>query len=270
MAGERDASVRQMYSLEGKVALVTGGTGMLGWQHCTALVEAGARVVVVDLPAKDPESRAKTLPGGMGIGLACDVTDEAQVRELMSAVVARFGRLDVVVNDASIVGTIPGTDVFAPFDEYPLAAWDAVLKANLTGTFLVCREAGKIMRLNGGGSVINISSLYGVVGPDHRIYEGLPFNSFVAYAASKAGILGLTRWLATYWAKDHIRVNAIVPGGVYNNHDPVFVERYANRTPMGRMADKTELIGIVIFLASDASSYCTGHPYYVDGGLCAW
>ena len=267
-----EVALERLYSLQGRVALVTGGVGLLGRVHATALARAGARVVVADLPAVEPEKRAPELMNGDAVGVSCDICDEGQLRALMETIQGRFGRLDVVVNDAGIVGspTARGVEFQGGVEDYPIASWEAVIRANLTAAFLVNREAGRLMRANGGGSIINVSSIYGIVGPDHRIYAGLPLSAFVSYSASKAGVLGLTRYLATYWAGDGIRVNAVVPGGVYNDHDPVFVERYANRTPMGRMADRKELAGIILFLASDASSYCTGQQFVVDGGLTAW
>jgi NAD(P)-dependent dehydrogenase (short-subunit alcohol dehydrogenase family) len=184
----------------------------------------------------------------------------------------RFGRVDVVLNNAAGTGEFFQTqgDVFAPFEEYPLAVWNSVIQTNLTGAFLVAREGGKALKASGGGSMINVASIYGVVGPDHRIYDGMPFKSFPGYSASKAGVLGLTRWLATYWGKSGIRVNALIPGGVFNEHSDEFVERYSNRTPMGRMAEREELVGMIVYLASDASRYCTGQSFAVDGGFTAW
>ena len=144
-----------------------------------------------------------------------------------------------------------------------------MLKVNLTGVFLVAREGGKAMLESGGGSLVNVSSTYGVVGPDHRIYEGMTFASFPGYSATKAGVHGLTRWLATYWGDKGIRVNTLVPGGVENNHDPEFVKRYAARTPLGRMAKREDMVGMVIYLVSDASAYSTGQQFFVDGGWTA-
>lgn len=267
--------VQQLYSIQDKVVLITGGTGLLGRTYCQAMIEAGAKVVVADLPERHPQKYAGELMdrfGGEALGVVCDVTQEEQVRSLIQSALAQFGQVDVAINNAAGTGEFFAGhgDIFAPFEEYPLAAWDIVLKVNLTGVFLVARESGKVMKATGGGSIINVSSIYGVVGPDHSIYEGMPFRSFPGYSAAKAGVLGLTRWLASYWAKDHIRVNAVTPGGVYNNHDQAFVSRYSARTPMGRMADKNELVGIMVFLASDASSYCTGQNFIVDGGLTAW
>lgn len=267
--------VQRLHSIENKVILITGATGILGWAYCQAMIEAGAKVVVADLPERRPQERAQELIDRFdheALAVVCDVTHEDEVRSMVQATLDRFGKIDVAINNAAGTGEFFAHhgDIFAPFEDYSLSAWEIVLKANLTGVFLVAREAGKAMKTTGGGSIINISSIYGVVGPDHRIYEGMPFRSFPGYSAAKAGVLGLTRWLASYWAKDNIRVNAVTPGGVYNDHDPAFVSRYSARTPMGRMADRTELIGIMVFLASDASSYCTGQNFIIDGGWTAW
>jgi len=248
---------------------------VLGAGYCRALAQRGASVVMADLPARDPAAAARALAESTGaatLGLACDVGDEADVQSLFAQALQRFGKVDVVLNNAAATGEhlMKVGEVFSPFEDYPLAVWDQVLRTNLTGVFLVAREGGKAMLAGGGGSLINVSSIYGVVGPDHRIYEGMPFSSFAAYSASKAGVHGLTIWLASYWGRSGIRVNTLVPGGVYNGHRPEFVERYANRTPLGRMADSDDLVGMVIFLASDASRYCSGQQYIVDGGLSSW
>ena len=161
-------------------------------------------------------------------------------------------------------------DAFAPFEDYPLAVWKRTIDVNLTGTFLVARAAGRAMKESGGGSLVTVSSVYGLVGPDHRIYDEQSFKSFAGYSASKAGVLGLTRWLATWWGKDGVRVNCLTPGGVYNDHNPAFADAYSNRTPMNRMADRDDMVGMLLFLLSDASAYCTGQNYIVDGGFTAW
>jgi len=263
------------FSLEGRVVVVTGCTGVLGAGYCRALAQRGARVVMADLAERDPAGKATALAQETGasiIGIACDVGQESDVQRLFSTAVATFGRIDVILNNAAATGEhlMRTGDVFAPFEDYPLQVWEQVLRTNLTGVFLVAREGGKAMRASGGGSLINVSSIYGVVAPDHRIYEGMPFSSFPAYSASKAGVHGLTLWLSSYWGKSGIRVNTLVPGGVFNGHREDFVQRYSNRTPMGRMAQGDDLVGMVIFLASDASRYCTGQQFIVDGGLSAW
>lgn len=273
--GKNLAVGRRLFDLEGKVIFVTGGTGVLGWTFCCGLAELGAKVVLTDVSERDPSGRAEELRKRSGadiIGISCDVNREDDVISAVSTAHKRFGRIDVVLNNAAATGEhlMARGNVFADFENYPLAVWEEVIKTNLTGAFLVAREGGKAMTAGGGGSLINISSIYGFVGPDHRIYEGMLFRSFAPYSASKAGIHGLTLWLGTYWARAGIRVNTVVPGGVYNAHDEEFVRRYAARTPMGRMAEREDLLGIIIFLSTDASRYCTGQAFVVDGGLTAW
>lgn len=263
------------FSLKDRVVVITGCTGVLGSTYCRAIAQRGAYLVMADLAERDPIAKAAALAEETGIealGIACDVGSEADVKVLFETAMRHFGKVDVVLNNAASTGEhlMKVGDVFSPFEDYPLAVWDQVLRTNLTGVFLVSREGGKAMLASGGGSLINVSSIYGVVGPDHRIYEDMPFSSFPAYSASKAGVHGLTLWLATYWGEKEIRVNTLVPGGVFNAHSEEFVRRYSDRTPMGRMANCDDLVGMVIFLASDASCYCTGQQFIVDGGLTAW
>ncbi len=263
------------FSLKDRVVVITGGTGVLGTAYCRSMAQRGARLVMADLQERDPVARAADLAEETGtqvIGVECDVGNEAQVVELFKTALERFGGVDVVLNNAAATGEhlMKVGEVFAAFEDYPLDVWNQVLRTNLTGVFLVAREGGKAMLARGGGSLINVSSVYGVVGPDHRIYEGMPFSSFPAYSAGKAGVHGLTLWLATYWGRKGIRVNTLVPGGVFNGHQEVFANRYSERTPIGRMANSDDLVGMVIYLASDASQYCTGQQFIVDGGLTAW
>lgn len=263
------------FSLNQRVVVVTGCTGVLGSAYCRALSQRGTRLIMADLAERDPVSRAEIMgreTGAQVLGIECDVDSEANVIALFETAMKHFGRVDVVLNNAAATGEhlMKIGEVFSPFEDYPLAVWDQVLRTNLTGVFLVAREGGKAMLASGGGSLINVSSIYGVVGPDHRIYEGMPFGSFPAYSAGKAGVHGLTLWLATYWGRKEIRVNTLVPGGVFNGHQENFVHRYSERTPMGRMATSDDLVGMVIYLASDASRYCTGQQFIVDGGFTAW
>ena len=198
------------------------------------------------------------------------MSDEEQVRQAFLDIKKRFKRLDVVINNAAATGEhlMQVGDVFSSFEAYPTELWKKVIDINLTGPFLVSKHALELM--GRGGAIINVASIYGVVAPDHRIYEGVEFSSFAAYSASKAGVHGFSRWLATYLAARGIRVNTLVPGGVFNNQNPIFVERYINRTPLRRMAEPEDMVGMMMFLASDASSYCTGQQFIVDGGLTAW
>lgn len=255
-------------SLQGKRILLVGATGVLGRGYAKAFIDQGARLAIADHAGSDVLAYASEI-GATGISM--DVSDESSVKAGVKDAFEALGGFDGVVNNAAITGeALANTgDAFAPFEDYPLELWRKTLDINLTGTFLVAREAGKRM-LGQGGSLVNVASIYGVVGPDHRIYEGQPFKSFAAYSASKSGVLGLTRWLATWWGPKGIRVNCVTPGGVFNGHSDGFVAAYSNRTPMGRMANRTELVGIMLYLLSDASSYCTGQNFIVDGGFSAW
>ena len=226
-------------------------------------------MAIADLPSTDVMALADRFGA---YGVCMDVTDEESVKEGVKNAVSFLGGLDGVICNAGATSEflMHEGNAFADFESYPLSVWKKSIDVNLTGTFLVAREAGRAMKEDNGGSLITVSSIYGLVGPDHRVYENQSFKSLPGYSASKAGIIGLTRWMATWWAEANVRVNSVTPGGVFNEHDPSFVEAYANRTPMGRMADRSDLIGIVIFLLSDASSYCTGQNFVVDGGFTSW
>ena len=264
----------QRFDLTGKVIVITGGTGLLGSAYCQAMAEHGAQVVMADLAAAQPVLKAQAIAspqGAQALGIDCDVGVETDVIALFAQVMEKFGRVDAVLNNAAATGEhlMRQGAVFTSFEESTLAVWESAMRVNLTGVYLVAREGGKAMLKTGGGSLVNVSSTYGVVGPDHRIYEGMKFNSLPSYAAAKAGVHGLTRWLATYWGEQGIRVNTLVPGGVQNNHDPEFVKRYIERTPLRRMARPEDMVGMMVFLASDASAYCTGQQYFVEGGWTA-
>lgn len=260
--------------LDGQVALVTGGAGILGAKFCAGLAARGARVAVVDLIA----DAARAVADGIGesaSGFACDVADPASVHNCVSAIADRFGRIDVLLNNAATKTADPRT-FFATFDDYPIETWREVMSVNIDGMFLIAQAAGRVIVAGGrGGSVIQTSSIYGLVGPDERIYEGSdylggPINTPAVYSASKAAVIGLTRWLATYWAKDNIRVNALVPGGVGSGQNGAFGDLYATRVPMGRMASADEIVGPMLFLASPAARYVTGQVLAADGGWTAW
>jgi 2-deoxy-D-gluconate 3-dehydrogenase len=268
------------------VALVTGGAGLLGRGYCQALLQAGARVVVGDLDRARSEALAVELDaaGTRALGLGLDVTDPDSVQRTVAAAVHAFGRLDILVNNAAL--TVRGgserlspADYFAPFEDYKLDVWDQALRTNLTGMLLCAQAAGRQMLQQEppGGVVVNIASTYGVVAPDQRLYEGVKspyaetaFNTPVSYAVTKTAVLGLTRYLATYWGGKNIRVNALTPHGVFDNHDEAFVRNFVYRSPLGRMARNDEYRGALLFLVSDASSYMTGANLIVDGGWTAW
>lgn len=273
--------IQEKFDLSDRTALVTGGAGLLGAEFCRTLAEAGAAVAVVDLNAPAAENIAAKLTGDgyRAKGFGVDITDSDAVRELVSSVLAVFGRLDVLVNSAALdpkfdpdavkKGMAPGS-----FEDYPLEQWNAALNVNLTGMFLITQACVKpMLDQERKGSIINICSTYGLNGPDQRIYikkgERVAYKP-VYYTVTKAGVLGFTKYLAAYYAGTEIRVNALTPGGVFNNHEDYFVENYSAKTILGRMAHKDEMNGALLFLASDASSYMTGNNVVVDGGWTAW
>jgi NAD(P)-dependent dehydrogenase (short-subunit alcohol dehydrogenase family) len=260
--------------LDGQVALVTGGGGILGSRFCAGLAAAGAQVAVVDLSLDAATAAAGPL-GKQAAAFACDVADPASVKACVADVLARFGRIDVLLNNAA-TKTGDVRNFFAPFEDYSIDTWREVMSVNIDGMFLMAQAAGKAMLAAGhGGRIIQTASIYGLVGPDSRIYEGSdylggPINTPAVYSASKAAVVGLTKWLATHWAAQNIRVNCLVPGGVGSGQNSVFGEKYSARVPMGRMAQADEMVGPMLFLASDASSYVTGQVLAADGGWTAW
>lgn len=275
------SNVLEKFQMQGQVAIVTGGAGLLGKQFARTLAQGGAAVVVADLNRMTANTIAETLvkDGYNALGVGVDVTDPASVAEMVETAVNVYGRLDVLVNSAALD---PKFDPEAmargipagSFEDYPLDEWRQALDVNLTGMFLCCQAAVKPMLLQDKkGSIINICSTYGLVGPDQRIYQRNGIQTAykpVYYSVTKAGVLGMTRYLATYYAGTEIRCNALTPGGVYNNHDEGFVASYSARAVMGRMAHIDEMNGALLFLASDASSYMTGANLVVDGGWTAW
>lgn len=275
------SKIQDKFDLSGRVAVVTGGAGLLGAEFCRTLAEAGAAVAIVDINRPAAERAAETLTqlGYHACSIPTDITQPASVAQMVASVLNTFGHLDILVNSAALdpkfdphalaQGLIPGA-----FEDYPLDQWNQALAVNLTGAFLVTQACVRPMLEQGKrGSIINICSTYGLNGPDQRIYirdgKRIAYKP-VYYTVTKAGILGLTKYLAAYYAGTEIRVNALTPGGVYNDHDETFVANYSARTILGRMARKDEMNGALLFLASDASSYMTGANLIVDGGWTAW
>ena len=274
---------QDVFDLSGRVAIITGGAGLLGRQHAAVIAESGGHAVLVDLSADQAAAAAEEVTAASGVaaaGLGADITVKADVERAVAATVAKFGRVDILINNAAMTvkgGGERSDEYFAKFEDYPQELWDRALQVNLTGTFLCCQAAGRQMVSQQRGVILNIASDVGTISPDHRVYEGVvsphtgkPFNTPASYATTKAGVINLTRYLATYWAKEGIRVNALSPGGVLTDHDPQFVRNLTDRIPLGRMARKDEYRGAVLFLVSDASSYMTGANLIVDGGRTAW
>ena len=265
-------TVRELMALRGRTALISGGAGHIGSAMGEALAELGAEVAVLDMAPErciavadrlSNTYEVKTLP------LPIDLTDEAAVRSVAESILDHFGRLDVLVNCAALVFSAKVEGWTGPFLEQTSDAWRTALEINLTVPFILTQSCAPALATSGHGSVVNISSIYGMVGPDMRLYEGIPMGNAAAYGASKGGLLQLTRWLATTLAPE-VRVNAITAGGVWRSQPDAFHERYVARTPLQRMATEEDLKGAVAYLASDLSNYVTGHNLVVDGGWIAW
>lgn len=267
------------FDVSGRTIIITGGAGLLGREYGRALSEARAQVVLADIDRATVEAAAASVASvGPVEGLHVDVTSEASVAQLVRTTLDRFGRVDGLVNNAALdpkVGDGEGGLPFEGFEQYPLATWEQVLAVNLTGMFLCAREVAPVMRRQQRGAIVNVSSTYGLVGPDQRLYaspdpQRPPAFKPVAYSVTKSGVIGLTRYLAAYWAGTGIRVNTLTPGGVRHRQPDDFADRYASRTPIGRMAEPHEMSGGMRFLLSDASSYMTGSNLVIDGGWTAW
>jgi NAD(P)-dependent dehydrogenase (short-subunit alcohol dehydrogenase family) len=257
-----------LINLEGRVALVTGGTGHLGRAMVETLVQMGARVAVHGL-APDETENAAAPHGGACAPFPADLGDTDAVTALPAQVKEKFGRLDILINNAAFVGTSALRGWAVPFAQQSVETWRSALEVNLTAPFALTQAAAGLLAESGSGSVINVASIYGLVGPDNRLYAGTELGNPAAYAASKGGLIQLTRWLATTLAPK-VRVNALTPGGIARGQPQEFVDRYIARTPLGRMGTELDMIGAVAYLASDLSAYVTGQNLVVDGGWTAW
>jgi NAD(P)-dependent dehydrogenase (short-subunit alcohol dehydrogenase family) len=270
-----------LFDLTDRVAAITGGTGLLGRQHARAIVRAGGRPVLLDLAVTKPHARADELAGTSGVetlGVSVDITRPEQVEAALAQVLDRFGRIDILINNAANnpkVEASAGTG-WARLENFPLDVWQADLAVGLTGAFLCSKVFGAEMARRGRGAIVNIASDLAVIAPDQRLYrqDGLPDDQQpvkpVTYSVVKTGLLGLTRYLATYWAEAGVRVNSISPGGVYNGQPSEFVDRLQRLIPLARMANIDEYQGAILFLCSDASSYMTGANLIIDGGRTCW
>ena len=260
---------RELFDMSGRAALITGGAGNLGGVFARALAGAGARVTLLDANDAALARRVEELrsAGAQDVdAVQCDLADPNAIAAAFSRIESRSKRLDVLVNNAAA----QSRHFMSDLDALPLEDWEQVLRVNLTAPFLCVKAAIPLMRAAGRGSIVNIASIYGVVSPDPRIYDGTSIQTPPVYTASKGGIAALTRYVAVYHAKDGIRCNSITPGGVFAGQPERFVTQYSARAPLGRMARADELAGAILYLASDASSYVTGHNLVVDGGWTAW
>jgi NAD(P)-dependent dehydrogenase (short-subunit alcohol dehydrogenase family) len=265
----------ELFSLAEKVAVVTGACGLLGRQHCEALAAAGAKVVVADLD----EVAAQVVAAGLGAGhlaIGMDVTDRGSLEAARQRIHEKYGRLDVLVNNAAINDMFENPLLAAEqsmFEHYPLEMWDRSWKVNVSGVFLTSQVLGGVMAEQGSGSIINIASTYGIVAPDQTIYKNgegqQTFYKSPAYPVTKSAVIGFTKFLAAYWGKRNVRVNALSPGGVENSQEEWFRSNYSAKTLLGRMALPSDYRGAIVYLASDASAYMTGANLVVDGGWTA-
>ena len=262
--------LEKLFRMDDRVVIVNGGAGRIGSQMCLAIADAGGKVIVLDLDeqrAKDTAEMIQKQTSGTAIGIGADSTDQASLESALDQTKQQFGLPWGLVNATQYRGTgFYGSD---PAD-HPIDAWEQVFKVNVTGVLLACQIFGKAMIDNGGGSIVNLSSTYGVVSADPRIYGESGVNSPISYAGSKSAILNMTRYLAIHWREKKIRVNTLIPGGVFDNQGEEFVKNYSARTPLGRMAKADEYQGAAVFMLSDASSYMTGATVTVDGGWTAW
>lgn len=272
-------SAQNLFDVRERVVVVTGGLGQLGRQFTLALLEHGARVAVLDLisnEARIVERYGERARDDNLFFVNADVTDRASVQNALEHITARWSTPYALVNNAALDSppNAPASEN-GPFETYPDASWDNVMSVNVKGVFHCCQVFGGAMAREGRGSIINISSIYGLVSPDQRLYEyrqrgETPFFKPVAYSVSKSALFNLTRYLATYWARQNVRVNTLTFAGVFNLQDEQFLKNYTPKVPLGRMARENEYNGAVIFLISDASSYMTGSNLVIDGGFTAW
>lgn len=257
------------FRLDGKTIVLTGAAGILGQAAVANLLDAGARVCALDRTAQDLDRLGPD--NAQLLRIPTDVADRASVRAAADQLAAHWGTPDVLFNNAAT----KSEHFFAPFEDFPLEDWNAVMAVNLTGAMLCAQAFGAAMARRGSGAIVNTLSIYGIVAPDQRLYEGSeylgqPINTPAIYSASKAGLWGLTQYLASYWGGRGVRVNAITPGGVFSGQNETFVRNYTQRVPLGRMAASSDIANGMLFLASDASSYLNGHNLVIDGGWTVW
>jgi NAD(P)-dependent dehydrogenase (short-subunit alcohol dehydrogenase family) len=278
---EKTGRVQTLFDLTGQVAVITGGAGLLGTKHAEIIAAAGGSPVLLDLPQAKPQAAAAAISTRYGVkaaGVAADITQLAEVEKVRDELLAGFGHIDILINNAANNPKVEssGAKAWSRLENFPLEVWNDDIRVGLTGAFLCSRVFGSEMAKQGKGVILNIASDLAVIAPDQRLYRqpGLPEDEQpvkpVTYSVVKTGLIGLTRYLATYWATSGVRVNAISPGGVFNNQPEAFLAELHQRIPLARMANVDEYQGAILFLCSDASSYMTGANLVVDGGRTCW
>jgi NAD(P)-dependent dehydrogenase (short-subunit alcohol dehydrogenase family) len=268
--------MKNIFSLEGKTVIVTGGAGLIGNAQCQVLSDFGASVVVCDIDFDKAEKTAENL-NEHSFAAVLDVRSEDSIKRAKNAILSKTHKIDVLVNNAALNDIFKNdlTDLEqSMFENYSIELWNKSLEVNLTGTVLCCKIFGNSMTEKGTGSIINVASTYGIVGPDQSIYTNengeQKFFKSPSYPSAKGAIINFTRYLAAYWGRKGVRVNTISPGGVKSKQDEFFIKNYSQKTMLGRMANPAEYTGAIVFLASDASSYMTGANLVIDGGWTAW
>jgi NAD(P)-dependent dehydrogenase (short-subunit alcohol dehydrogenase family) len=273
--------IREIFDLTGRTAVITGGAGLLGVKHAEAIALAGGIPILVDIAGDGAREKAGLISSRYGVaslGVQSDITQRSDVQALVKRVLAETGRIDILINNAANnpKAESPSSQTWSRLEQFSEEQWQADLAVGLTGAFLCSQAFGVEMARRGKGVILNIASDLGVIGPDQRIYrqpgvsEDHQAVKPVSYSVVKTGLIGLTRYLATYWAEKGVRVNAISPGGVYNGQPEEFVQRLTNLIPLGRMATIDEYQGAIMFMCSDASSYMTGTNLVIDGGRTVW
>lgn len=265
-------SVKELMDLKGRCAIVTGGSGYLGYTFSDALAEMGSDIVLVDINLAKMNMVAKEIREKWNVNVnvyECNLEDEVSNTALVEEI-NKLESVDILVNNAAFAGTSDLTGWVVPFHEQSLATWRRALEVNITSVFYFCQKISPLLKQSPCGSIINVSSIYGMSAPDYRLYEGVDgMGNPAAYSASKGAVIQLTRWLSTTLAPD-VRVNAISPGGIFRNQADEFVDRYVNKTPLARMATEEDFKGIIAYLASDLSAYVTGQNFVIDGGWTVW
>ena len=265
-------TIKELSNLKGRRALITGATGGLGKVMAATLAELGANLMLVDKEGSDFTSLSRNITERWGVNVeyqACDLEQQAQRAELIASMRRSDQGLNILINNAAFVGTSDLQGWNVPFEQQTLETWRRTMEVNLTAIFDLCQGLTPLLRVAEGASIINISSIYGIYGPDWGLYEGTGMSNPAAYGASKGGLIQFTRWLATTIAP-HVRVNVISPGGIFRNQPEVFVRRYVSKTPLARMGSEDDFRGVIAYLATDMANYVTGQNLQVDGGWGVW
>ena len=274
---------KNFFNLKNKIIVITGGSGFLGSEFSSTLSDVGAIPIILDKNNASLELLKKKFikKKRRGFFFLVDLNNETKVNVVINSIIKKYRKIDCLINAAGFTGEDmlkTDSNFFEKFENYDFKLWQKSLNGNLSSTFILTKSVAKHMLKRKKGSIINIASDVGIISPDHRIYEadkkinykGVNFNTPLSYSVAKSGIISMTRYLATYWAKKGIRVNCVSPAGVYKKHNKKFVKQLSERIPLGRMAKPGELNGAIIYLCSNASSYVTGHNLVVDGGRTIW